>query len=92
MMAQWELINLDMQSASAATRRCARAIRWLYATGLRRAELTGALCGNLERLEIGRLDGISSAGWLLTLRGKGGAFDRCRYRGLWCVNSAASWA
>ena len=74
--AQWDLIEarvqLDLQSESPAVRRCARAIAWLYATGLRRAEMTDALCRDLEQVEVRRPDGSFTPGWLLTVRGKGG--------------------
>jgi len=73
--AQWDLIEsrvrLDLMSESAAVRRCARAIAWLYATGLRRAEMTAAVCGDLEQVDVRRPDGRLTPGWLLTVRGKG---------------------
>jgi integrase len=74
--AQWDLIEnrvrVDLVSESAAVRRCARAIAWLYATGLRRAEMTAAVCGDLEQVDVRRQDGRLTPGWLLTVRGKGG--------------------
>ena len=55
--AQWDPIEsrvrLDLMSGSGAVRRCARAIAWLYATGLRRAEMTAAVCGVWSRLTCG---------------------------------------
>ncbi len=50
-------------TASEAQRRLLRAVRWLYATGLRRSELTAARCGDLERLNLeGRQQAAGSAG------------------------------
>lgn len=34
--------------------------------------MTGALCGDLEQIEVRRPDGSYTPGWLLTVRGKGG--------------------
>ncbi|MET0543425.1 MAG: phage integrase family protein [Variovorax sp.] len=50
----------------------ARALRWLYATGLRISELVTARCGDLERLAPA--DGqVAAAGqWQLAVEGRGG--------------------
>lgn len=74
-LAQWDLVDMQVKvalsSESATARRCARAISWLYATGLRRAEMTKSLCGDLEQLDIRQPDGSQRAGWMLTVLGKG---------------------
>jgi integrase len=74
-VAQWELVAAELDSASTpATRRASRAIRWLYATGLRIAELTAARCADLERIEFITTNGAAGGGWLLTVLGKGEKF------------------
>jgi integrase len=55
-----------------ATEPCvARALRWLYATGLRISELAAARCGALERLAPADALGTSAAQWRLAIEGKG---------------------
>ena len=77
--AQWDAIEqaLQAQEPTAASRRRARAraLRWLYATGLRISELTAARCGDLEPLAYTAADGKAATGWLLSVIGKG---DRLR--------------
>lgn len=53
------------------SRRRARAIRWLYATGMRLAEMVGARCADLERVDYRTAAGTPAVGWLLTVIGKG---------------------
>lgn len=47
-------------------------MRWLYATGLRLAEITAAKCEDLEQVEYRTDDGATASGWLLSVTGKGG--------------------
>jgi len=66
--AQWDRLDalLAQRGDSEVDRRLRRAMRWLYATGLRSAELCAATCGDLVR-DPAR----PSSGWLLAVRGKG---------------------
>ena len=71
---QWDFISAQLVSAGEQTelqRRRARAIRWLYATGLRLAEISSAECGALERLRYTNGEGKKVTGWLLAVVGKG---------------------
>jgi integrase len=69
---QWNEVQAELEAAtSPAGRRGARAVRWLYATGLRIAELTAARCGDLQRIDFTAADGSAGSGWLLTVLGKG---------------------
>ena len=52
-------------------RRRARAVRWLYATGLRLAEMANAQCGDLQLVNYRLPDGKADSGWLLSVVGKG---------------------
>ncbi|HEY2254179.1 MAG TPA: phage integrase family protein [Variovorax sp.] len=67
--AQWDHLDalLAGRTASEVDRRLARGMRWLYATGLRLAEITAARCKDLERAGAG-----SPHAWLLSVDGKGG--------------------
>ncbi|WP_213959758.1 MULTISPECIES: phage integrase family protein [unclassified Variovorax] len=49
----------------------ARALRWLYATGLRISELAAARCGDLERVEPATAHGAFPVQWHLAVEGKG---------------------
>jgi integrase len=70
--AQWDFINARLDAPSGpAQRRGTRAMRWLYATGLRTSEITSACCGDLELIELNTEEGATRAGWLLTVIGKG---------------------
>lgn len=62
--AQWDHLDawLDRLDAGERGRRLKRAVRWLYATGMRLSELTRASCSDIER---------SEQGWQLTVRGEG---------------------
>jgi integrase len=70
---QWRLVEAELagDGEGATARRRARAIRWLYATGLRLAEIAAARCSDLEMLEYQVADRGTARGWLLTVRGKG---------------------
>lgn len=74
---QWDAFNaaLDLGPSTSASRRRARAMRWLYATGLRRSEMVAARCGHLTRIDYRTSTGEVRAGWLLLVNGKG---DRVR--------------
>jgi len=62
--------RLDEFSNEPLGRRRARAIRWLYATGLRPAEMAGAR-RDLQQVDYGLPDGKEDAGWMLSVVGKG---------------------
>ena len=62
----------DEGSAGGALgRRRGRAIRWLYATGLRLVEIANARCGDLELVDYRAPDGRQAQGWMLSVVGKG---------------------
>ncbi|MET3918966.1 integrase [Variovorax sp. OAS795] len=67
--AQWDHVDalLQAHADTEARRRLRRGMRWLYATGLRLAEITGAKCEDLEQVEHRTGDG-----WQLAVSGKGG--------------------
>lgn len=67
---QWQFVEnrLAAQGDSAHERRVRRAIQWLYATGLRQAEILAARCGDLEEVQPTKNGG---GGWLLNVVGKG---------------------
>jgi site-specific recombinase XerD len=71
---QWDHIDALLQAHvdTEAGRRLRRGMRWLYATGLRLAEITTARCEDLEQLEYRAADGSVANGWLLSVIGKGG--------------------
>lgn len=70
---QWDALEarLDEICDTAVGRRRARAIRWLYSTGLRLSELVAARCGHLQHVDYRLPDGTEDAGWLLEVVGKG---------------------
>lgn len=72
---QWEhfeaFVRGDAGTASASRERTARAVRWLYATGLRTAEICAARCAHLEPLTYTDAEGREGQGWLLNVVGKG---------------------
>lgn len=70
---QWERLDLFMQAQLQGTgsRRLARAVRWLYATGLRLAEITEARCANLRCQEVSD-QGRGKSEWTLVVEGRGG--------------------
>jgi len=70
---QWDALEerLDAIAVDAIGRRRARAIRWLYATGLRLSEMANAQCGDLQKVEYRLPDGTEDSGWLLDVIGKG---------------------
>lgn len=72
--AQWDHLDALLQGCvdSAVGRRLRRAMRWLYATGLRLSEITAARCADLEQIEGGRADGGAAIDWQLSVVGKGG--------------------
>ncbi|MBT2304041.1 tyrosine-type recombinase/integrase [Variovorax paradoxus] len=72
--AQWDHINGLLQDhvATEVGRRLRRGMRWLYATGLRVAEITSARCEDLNQVEYKAADGTMATGWLLSVIGKGG--------------------
>ena len=72
--AQWDHIDrqLDALEDTEAQRRLRRAMRWLYATGLRLSEITRARCEDLEQVTYRGADGSSAIDWMLHVVGKGG--------------------
>jgi integrase len=72
--AQWDHLEALLQDHvdTEAGRRLRRGMRWLYATGLRLAEITTVRCEDLEQVEHESADGTTATGWLLSVRGKGG--------------------
>ncbi|SCK55301.1 Site-specific recombinase XerD [Variovorax sp. HW608] len=73
--AQWKHVLAVINRASTPAQQLrGRAVRWLYATGLRRAELIAARCGHLKRVEFMDGDGRPTVGWMLEVVGKGGRF------------------
>jgi site-specific recombinase XerD len=66
---QWKAVEEGLKiDRSASGRRVDRAVRMLYATGLRLSELTAAKFGDLECVVI---PGAAALGWLVTVVGKG---------------------
>ncbi len=70
---QWDAIEerLEELSTDALGRRRARAVRWLYATGLRLSEMANAQCGDLRQVDYRLPEGKMDTGWLLNVVGKG---------------------
>lgn len=83
--AQWDHVDalLQAHADTEARRRLRRGMRWLYATGLRLAEITSAKCEDLEQIECRTADGAPATGWQLVVAGKGGRCRRCRCRRRW---------
>ncbi|WP_371436656.1 phage integrase family protein [Polaromonas sp.] len=69
--AQWMTVqgSLAGEGSPQAMQRLSRAIRWLYATGLRLSELTSARCAQLEPIEAGPVAGGQPQGWVLRIPG-----------------------
>lgn len=72
--AQWDHLDALLQDHgdTEVERRLRRALRWLYATGLRLAEITSVKCEDLEQVEYRTDDGALATDWLLSVIGKGG--------------------
>jgi integrase len=70
---QWDALEerLDEFAGDPVGRRRARAIRWLYATGLRLAEMADAHCGDLQQVDYRLPNGSEDSGWMLSVVGKG---------------------
>lgn len=70
---QWDFINAQLakEPNTEVARRRARAIRWLYATGMRLAEITDARCSHLKIVRYKNHAGKMAVGWLLKVVGKG---------------------
>ncbi|MFM9924431.1 phage integrase family protein [Variovorax sp. H27-G14] len=73
-IAQWSHLDqlLARHAATEAGRRLRRGMRWVYATGLRLAEITSATCGDLQQVVYRTPDGRDAGGWLLRVHGKAG--------------------
>ncbi len=72
--AQWDHIDALLQhhADTEVGRRLRRAMRWLYATGLRLAEITRVRCDDLAPVDYRLTEGSMATGWLLSVVGKGG--------------------
>jgi site-specific recombinase XerD len=76
--AQWDRIEgelaaeLALRATHEPSRRRARAIRWLYATGLSLSEMTSLRCGSLRAIRFRRVDGTSGNGWVALVLGRRG--------------------
>ena len=72
--AQWDHLEALLQERgdTEVERRLRRALRWLYATGLRLAEITNVKCEDLEPIDYRTDDGATATDWLLSVIGKGG--------------------
>lgn len=72
-LAQWDHLEsaLDKHSDTEPARRLARAVRLLYATGLRLDEITRASTEDLHRIDYRTPDDQTKQGWLLSVTGKG---------------------
>jgi len=72
--AQWDHIDALLQehADTEVGRRLRRAMRWLYATGLRLAEITSVKCEDLELVDYRTSDGETATDWMLHVVGKGG--------------------
>ncbi|MEJ8850020.1 tyrosine-type recombinase/integrase [Variovorax rhizosphaerae] len=70
---QWDHIDalLEKHQETEADRRLRRGMRWLYATGLRLAEITSVKCEDLTPVEYRAADGTMATDWLLAVIGKG---------------------
>ena len=69
---QWAALEaVAAKDMSLLGRRRARALHWLYATGLRTAELCAAKCGDLEAVDYIDATGAQRVGWILNVIGKG---------------------
>ena len=69
---QWAALEaVAAEDKSLLGRRRARALHWLYATGLRTAELCAAKCGDLEAVDYIDATGAQRVGWILNVIGKG---------------------
>lgn len=63
--------QLQRAPKTAPNRRLQLALPWLYATGLRLAEMVSARCGHLSWIEYVNDKGDLAGGWLQTVVGKG---------------------
>jgi len=70
---QWDAIEERLAAIAVDDigRRRARAVRWLYATGLRLSEMAHAQCGDLRQVDYRLPNGKQHTGWLVTVVGKG---------------------
>lgn len=73
-LAHWDHIDtlLEHHVDTEPRRRLRRGMRWLYATGLRLAEITRVKCEDLEEVEYRTTDGSIATDWMLAVAGKGG--------------------
>lgn len=72
---QWADVDrlLGSYGANEAQRRLARALRWLYATGLRPAEVVAMRCEHLEQTQaVDARAQIMTPSWVVMVTGRGG--------------------
>lgn len=72
--AQWDHVDVLLKDhvGTEAGRRLRRGMRWLYATGLRLAEITNVKCEDLEQVDDKAANGTVANDWMLLVVGKGG--------------------
>lgn len=72
--AQWTHLDacLARRADDVVGRRLARAVRWLYETGLRLDEIKRATCGDLRKVEPVEPESASDSVWQLKVVGRGG--------------------
>lgn len=72
--AQWDHIETMLRPHADAepARRLRRGVRWLYATGLRLAEITALRCEDLQPRCTPANSALAAEGWLLCVTGKNG--------------------
>ena len=71
--AQWDHVEalLRRHADTQPGRRLRRAMRWLYATGLRLAEVTSLRCGDLTQVSTRSREGAVVDHWVLSVTGRG---------------------
>lgn len=71
--AQWDHVEamLERLPDTQPKRRLRRAMRWLYATGLRLGELTHLRCGDLTQVSTRTVEGAAVARWTVWVTGRG---------------------
>ncbi|MEJ8825106.1 phage integrase family protein [Variovorax humicola] len=70
---QWDRLETLLSDLpdTEPSRRLARALRWIYATGLRLSEITVARCGDLAHVDPAQEDEAMDRGWRLSIEGTG---------------------
>ena len=70
----WEHVDavLQRQASTVSGRRLRRAIRWIYATGLRLAEISSLKCEDFVEVTRSGGDDTVTSSWVVTVGGRGG--------------------